>query len=123
VIDGRGLFSVHINSINHNVRRAPDPWGYNPLHLMGVYKHSNGRFYIWEKRIVIKNIETGELGWEWQAYEDHTDPVQLPRYITDIPLQHIMPLSAVTRQYDFIADGGAKNLGSWIDAAAMSAGR
>jgi hypothetical protein len=62
---------------------------------MGVYKDLNGRFYIWEKR-VIKNLETGELGWEWHAYEDYTDPAPLPRYITDIPLQRIMPLSAVT---------------------------
>ena len=74
----------------------------------------------------------------WRTYEDYTDPVPLPRYITDIPLrhvfplpryitdislEHIMPLSAVTRQYDFIVDEGAKNLGSWIDAAAVSAGR
>jgi MTH538 TIR-like domain (DUF1863) len=123
VIDGRGLFAVHINSLNHNVRRAPDPPGHNPLHLMGVYKDPNGRFYLWEKRVVIKNVETGELGWEWQAYEDYTDPVPLPRYITDISLEHIMPLSAVTRQYDFIVHEGAKNLGSWIDAAAVSAGR
>jgi Thoeris protein ThsB, TIR-like domain len=123
LVDGRGLFSVHINSLDHNVRRAPDPWGHNPLHLMGVYKDDSGRFNIWEKRVVIKNVETGELGWEWQPYEDYTDPVSLPRYITDIAPRHIMPLSWVTSQYDFIVDGGAKNLGSWIDAAALSAGK
>ena len=123
VIDGRGLFSVHINSLNHNARRVPDPWGYNPLRSMGVYKDLSGRFFIWEKHVVIKNVETGELGWEWRAYEDYTDPVPLPRYITNIPFQHIMALSAVTREYDFIANEGAKNLGFWIDAAAVSAGR
>jgi hypothetical protein len=34
-----------------------------------------------------------------------------------------MPLSWVTSQYDFILDGGMKNLGAWIDAAAASVGR
>jgi hypothetical protein len=28
VIDARGLFGIHINSLNHNVRRAPDPLNY-----------------------------------------------------------------------------------------------
>jgi hypothetical protein len=74
-------------------------------------------------RVVINNVETGELGWLWQPYEDYTDPVPLPRYITDIPLQRIMPLSAVTSQYDFVVNEGAKNLGAWIDAAAVSAGK
>ena len=123
VIDGRGLFGVHINSLNHNVRRAPDPQGYNPLHLMGVYRDLNGKFYLWEKCIVIKNVETGELGWEWRQYEDYTDPVSLPRYIAQISLQHVMPLSWVTQEYDFIRNTGAKNLGAWIDMAAERAGR
>ena len=123
VIDGRGLFSVDINSLNHNVRRAPDPRGFNPLRLMGIYKDPNGRFYIWEKFVVIKNVETGELGWEWRAYEDYADPVQLPRYITDIAVGYVMPLSAVTRHYDFIVNEGGKNLGYWIDVAAVSSGR
>ena len=66
VVDGRGLFSVHINSLNHHIRRAADPRGFNPLHPMGVYKDLNGRFYIWEKQVVITNVATGELGWEWR---------------------------------------------------------
>jgi hypothetical protein len=123
VIDERGLFGVHINSLNHNVRRAPDPWGYNPLHLMGVYRALNGKFYLWEKCVVIKNVETGEVGWEWQAYEDYADPIPLPRYIIDVGVQRVMPLSWVTRQYDFIVDAGRKNLGAWIDAAASQVGR
>jgi hypothetical protein len=32
-------------------------------------------------------------------------------------------MSWVTRQHDFVADAGAKNLGAWIDAAAVSTGR
>jgi hypothetical protein len=123
VSDGRGLFGVHINSLNHHVRRAPDPPGYNPLHLMGVYRDLNGKFYLWEKSIVIKNVETGELGWEWQEYEDYTDPILLPRYIADVGVQHVIPLSWVTRQYDFVTEAGAKNIGAWIDAAAANVGR
>jgi MTH538 TIR-like domain (DUF1863) len=125
VVDGRGLFSVHINNLNHHIRRAPDHPGYNPLHLMGVYKKANGLFYICENRVVIRNVNTGELGWEWQEYEDHTAPVPRPRYMTHVSFQHgvPVPLSAVTSQYDFIVDEGAKNLGAWIDAAAVSAGK
>jgi hypothetical protein len=123
VIDGRGLFSLHINSLNHHARRVPDPWGYNPLHLMGVYRDLNGKFYLWEKCVFIKNIETHELGWEWRAYDDYTDPITLPQYIANLDVQHVMPLSQVTRQHDFIVDGGAKNLGGWIDAAAADVGR
>jgi hypothetical protein len=123
VIDGRGLFAVHINSLDHHVRRVPDPLGYNPLHLMGVSRHLNGEFHLWENSVVIKNIETGELGWEWQPYEDYTVAISLPRYIAGVGVQHVMPLSWVTRQYDFIVDAGTKNLGAWIDAAAVSVGR
>jgi hypothetical protein len=90
---------------------------------MGVYRDTNDRFYLWEKSVVIKDVATGELGWEWQPYEDCTDPIPLPRYIANVGVQHIMPLSAVTRQYDSIADVGAKHLGAWIDAAAAGAGR
>ncbi len=123
VIDGRGLFSIHINSLNHHARRVPDLLGYNPLNLMGVYRDLNGKFYLWEKCVAIKNVETGELGWVWQAYDDYTDPIPLPRYITDISIHHVMPLSRVTQQYDFIMHAGAKNLGAWIDAAASQVGR
>jgi hypothetical protein len=111
VIDGRGLFGVHINSLNHNTHRAPGPQGYNPLNLMGVYRGLNGKFYLWEKSVIIKDVETGELGWEWKVYEDYTDPVLLPCYIADVGVQHVMPLSWVTRECDFIGGAGAKNLG------------
>lgn len=49
VVDRRGLFAVHINGINHNVRRAPDALGYNPLDAMAVYKDPNGKYYLWER--------------------------------------------------------------------------
>ena len=45
---------------------------------MGVYRDANNEFYLWEKRVVVKNAETQELGWEWQPYKDYTDPIALP---------------------------------------------
>jgi hypothetical protein len=47
VIDGRGLLAVHVSGLNHHVRRAPDPLGFNPLQLLGVYKHAHGSFYLY----------------------------------------------------------------------------
>jgi hypothetical protein len=43
VIDRRGLLAVHINGLNHVKRRMPDRPGYNPLHLMGVYRSPENR--------------------------------------------------------------------------------
>jgi hypothetical protein len=36
---------------------------------------------------------------------------------------HLRALSTVTSLYDFTANGGAKNIGAWIDAAAVKVGR
>jgi hypothetical protein len=121
VIDGRGLFGVHINNINHNLRRKPDPHGYSPLHLMGVYRDPNGKFYLWEQNVTIS--ASGELKLQWEPYEDFTDPVSLPRYTSNISVGYVMPLSRITREYDFMVDVGSKNIGKWIDDAADAAGR
>jgi hypothetical protein len=121
VIDERGLFGIHINSINHNQRRAPDPPGYNPLDAMAVYKDSNGKYYLWEK--VVAADVNGVLGWKWEQYDDFTDPIRLPRYMADMDTGYLRALLTVTSLYDFTANDGAKNIGAWIDAAAVKVGR
>jgi hypothetical protein len=122
VIDQRGLLAVHINSLNHHHRRQPDQQGFNPLHLIGVYKDAAGKFYLYEKRQVL-NPMTGQTEWQWYRYQDYTMPVALPRYLAEPPVGYIMPLSSATDEYDYVAQTGHKNIGVWIDRAAQRAGR
>jgi hypothetical protein len=122
VIDQRGLFGVHLNSLNHHQRRGPDGLGLTPLYMMGVYRDLNNRYYLYE-RCVDVDPQTAQPFWKWLPYEDYTDPVPLPRYINSLDPQHVISLSAVTSVYDMVADAGAKNVGVWIDDAAKAAGR
>ena len=55
VIDQRGMLAVHLNGINHHVRKTPDRRGINPLHIMGVNHDPNGRFYLYENFISTKS--------------------------------------------------------------------
>jgi hypothetical protein len=123
VVDDRGLFAIHINSINHTVRKAPDALGINPLHVMGIYRDARGSYYLVERHPVVKNATTAEMGWEWQWYSDFTEQVTLPRYIPAFDVGKIAPLSLYTAEYDFIAGVGSRNIGKWIDDAAVAVGR
>lgn len=121
VIDRRGLLAIHVNGIEHHERQAPDAPGLNPLDVMAVYKDHVGRYYLYEK--VVAADANGALRWEWQPYEDFTDPVQLPRYVPDMNVNRLRPLSTVTSLHDFKAHDGVSNIGAWIDDAAARAGR
>jgi MTH538 TIR-like domain (DUF1863) len=123
VIDERGLLAVHINSINHHVRKTPDRYGINPLHMMGVFHAANGNYYLYEKHVVVTNATAAELGFEWRQYEDFADPVPLPRYMPDVAAGYVMPLSVHAHEYDMARDDGFNNIGAWIDAAATQVGR
>jgi hypothetical protein len=121
VIDERGLLAVHINSLNHHQRQAPDTSGFNPLKILGVFHSSNGQFYIYEKRYVTNLSGQGE--WQWLSYSDYTQSVSLPKYLRKPDVGYVMPLSSGTIEYDYCAHDGHKNIGSWIDAAAQAVGR
>jgi Thoeris protein ThsB, TIR-like domain len=123
VVDGRGLLAVHINGLNHHHRRQPDPLGYNPMHLMGVFQASTGKFYLYEKRHVVINYLTNQTEWQWHPYKDYTQSVCLPRYLKKPDTGYIMPLASAVDEYDYVAGVGHKNLGMWIDRAAIRAGR
>jgi Thoeris protein ThsB, TIR-like domain len=133
VIDNRGLAAVHINNIKHHQRFQRDPLGNNPLAYMGVGKVQTnlqnellgrvgplgallGRgvstYYLFE-------LTTGR----WVRYQDHTVPVNLPRYLADPSPGYVMPLSAGTAVYDYVAQQGHMNIGIWIDKAAERVGR
>jgi hypothetical protein len=123
VIDERGLLAVHINGLNHHQRGASDPNGFNPLHLLGVYKSPTGQFFLYEKRQVITNYLSQQTEWQWHPYEDYTLAVPLPRYIVAPDAGYVRPLAGGAREYDFVAGVGHKNLGTWVDAAAQDVGR
>lgn len=123
VIDRRGLLAVHINGLKHHQRRVPDAPGFNPLRLMGVFKHPNGQLYLYEKQGVVVDRLTGATEWQWRPYADYKLAVPLPQYMTEPSVNHVVPLSAYADEYDYVAEMGHRNLGLWIDRAAKRAGR
>jgi hypothetical protein len=123
VIDERGLLGEHINRLRPAERKTPDTRGYSPLHCMGVYSSSKGRFYLYEKLAEVLDARTGELGWAWRPYEDFKDPVPLPRYMPSIAQGFVTPLATYTAEYDYGGGSGHENIGAWIDRAAAAVGR
>lgn len=123
VIDERGLLAVYINGLNHHVRRAPDTLGFNPLDILGVYRHANGNFYLYEQRWVVVNLLTQQGEWQWHPYQDYTQAVAFPAYLQQTDVGFIRPLSTGTSVYNYATQDGHKNIGAWIDAAAKQVGR
>ncbi len=122
VIERKGLLAVHVNGLNHIARRCPDPLGPNPLSFMGIYQANDGRFLLAEKRFIPS--PRGECIWQWQRYRDYSQAVQLPRYFAASPdIDRVVPLSAYVDEYDYVAQVGHKQIGQWIDRAAIRAGR
>ncbi|WP_338828335.1 TIR domain-containing protein [Bradyrhizobium sp. 27S5] len=126
VIDKKGLLAVHINSLRHHHRLAADLHGENPLAYMAVGSPKQGLYYLYE-RVLRQVIQNGQLIWQWQweKYSKHSSPVPLPKYMQANPPQvgYVVPLSDVTAIYDYVAEEGHKNIGAWIDTAALRAGR
>ena len=126
IIDGRGLVGVHLNSIRRHQTLTAHTKGYNPLDAMAVGKvqpnvWSPVAYYLFE--IKSRPDGYGGLKWEWQRYQDYTSAVTKPTWLPDCLPGHITQLSANSMTYDHIADDGHKNIGGWIDRAAVAAGR
>jgi MTH538 TIR-like domain (DUF1863) len=122
VIEERGLLTIHVDDIEPN-RTAPERPGLNPLHVMGLYQHENGHYYLVERHEVVKDVSTGALGFEWRLYADHPEPLVPPRYVGDIEMGRAAPLSLFTAEHDFLSEDGATNMAAWIDDAAAQVGR
>jgi hypothetical protein len=125
IVDGRGLLAVHLNSIKHHHTQTAHTKGHNPLDAMAVGKVqptllSEATYYLFE----IKSVPDGRGGirWEWHRYSDYSLPVMKPIWLPDCQPGWVMPISNATT-YDYIADEGHKNIGGWIDRAAVAAGR
>ena len=122
VIEERGLLAIQVDDVEPN-RATPERPGLNPLHVMGLYQHENGHYYLVERHEVVKDLSTGALGFEWRLYADHPEPLVPPRYVGDIEMGRAAPLSLFTAEHDVLTEDGATNMAAWIDDAAAQVGR
>lgn len=111
IVDGMGILAVDINGIAHHIERVPHRSGPNPLDFMAVGQMRDGTFRIFE------------LADGWVPYENYTRPVTLPKYLPTPAVDYVTPLSKGALWYDYQAENGSKNLGLWLDVAAIRAGR
>jgi hypothetical protein len=123
LIDKKGLLAVGINGLRHVDTRSAHPPGINPLAVMGMYKGTNGSFYLAENRWVPSVANVLQYEWRWFIYEDYKFPVTLPPYLIEKPNSNVSALSEGARLYDYVANDGLNKLGSWIDFAAKQVGR
>jgi hypothetical protein len=121
VVNERGLMGVDLNSLNHHQRKAPDPIGVNPLSFMGVRKDKSGAWHLVERVPVERDNWNVEFTWDW--YNDYQPSVPRPKFVPESEAGTIVPLSAYTQRYDFMPHEGSKNIGSWLDTAAVEVGR
>jgi hypothetical protein len=126
VIDGRGILAVHINGLKHHLLGVSHALGTNPLEFLGVYKTvqpgvlSSPKYYIYERKTVWNGYQNV---FEWHPYDQYTHPVDRPQWLAAPLPGYVMPLSANATVYDYVGGVGHKNIGGWIDAAAIAAGR
>jgi hypothetical protein len=118
IIARRGLLAVHLNGIRHHQPLVPHVRGPNPLASMAVGKLQPNNALLPPVYYLFEYTQQG-----WVRYRDHTDPVSLPTYLPDLSPGYVMPLSAGTAEWDYIANDGSKNIGLWIDRAAQAVGR
>jgi hypothetical protein len=118
------LLAVHLNSIKHHRTQTPHTRGPNPLEFMAVGKVEDRgatRYYLFEKMAAWNG--SGGYVWNWNRYADYTDAVARPAWLNDPLPGYVTPLSTNAALYDYIANEGHKNIGAWIDNAALRAGR
>ena len=119
VIDGRGLLAVHINNLRHHQRGATDAPGENPCRYLGIGDSGNGNYFLCER--VSTQPRSGTYKWIW--YNKFTKPVSIPDYMPRPQPKNPIRISDYIKVYDWVNDRGHENIGSWIDQAAVAAGR
>jgi hypothetical protein len=123
VVDNRGLLNVDINELPSHQTGRPDTPALNTLEVMGIYHDFNEQFYLWEKRLDLVSVLPARYEWRWHRYEDYTNPVSIPAYLSDPAVGYIRPLSDGARSRSYVRDLGYQNIGQWIDFAASQVGR
>jgi Thoeris protein ThsB, TIR-like domain len=124
MIDKKGLLAVHINGLRHHQRLTSDAHGENPLYHMGVGCPKRGTYFLYE-RVGRPVLQYGQVVWQWnwQKYSKFASPVSVPKYMQAPNEGEVAALSKVTAIYDYVAQQGHKNIGFWIDKAALHVGR
>lgn len=125
VIDGRGLLAVHLNSIRHHTTRTAHEHGYNPFAMLAITKVQDGALSIPTYRLVENNyyVVNGVGTYKWEWYKDYTHAVDKPKWLADpAPGTSVRLDSGGTPTYDYIANDGHHQIGTWINNAARAAG-
>jgi hypothetical protein len=110
ILKGNGLLTVDIHDIKDQagltVQRGADP-----LAQMGVYK-AEGNIYLAEWN-----------GTKWVKYEDYSLAIPPGTLWFAAPTTNdVVQFSNYCERYDFVANQGRSNIGSWVEAAAKAAG-
>ncbi len=112
IVKGNGLLTVYIHGVKNKDGEVAVK-GANPLAQMGVYKAENGNIYLAEWK-----------GGKWIKYEDYGLAIPADKiWFTEPTSISVSQLSSYFRSYDFTAENGRDNIGSWIELAAQDAGR
>ncbi len=125
VIEKKGLLAVHINGLRHHQRLTADANGENPLGFMGVGCPKQGIYYLYE-HIGRPVLQYGQMvmQWQWERYSKYTMPVPVP----NVQYRH-QPKARLCRYRrsplptTMLVGKRHENIGSWIDTAALRAGR
>ncbi len=111
LLKGNGLLTVNIHGVR-DMNDGVSVKGPNPLGAMGLYRTSRGIYFAEWK------------GGKWVRYMDHGDPVAPGVLWFPAPSDNkVVALSTNCSVHDFAADDGRRLIGSWIEAAAVRAGR
>jgi hypothetical protein len=111
LVKGNGLLTVFINGLRDRHGQLANK-GANPLSALGVYRAQSGIFLAEWK------------GNKWVRYSDYTLAIPENDLWFSPPIDdRVVQLHNHCRSYDFVAAEGRTKIGSWIEAAAVSAGR
>jgi MTH538 TIR-like domain (DUF1863) len=110
ILKGNGLLTVDIHGVKDKAGQTVLQ-GADPLAAMGVYK-TDGNIYFAEWN-----------GEKWIKYADYSLAIPASTLWFAAPATtDVMQFSRYCSRYDFIANQGRDNIGSWIEIAAKAAG-
>jgi hypothetical protein len=110
ILKGNGLLTVDIHDVKDKTGLTTQR-GADPLAQMGVYK-TDGNIYLAEWN-----------GIKWIKYEDYSLAIPPGALWFAAPTTtDVVQFSKYCPRYDFVANQGRGNIGSWVEAAAKTAG-
>jgi hypothetical protein len=111
IIKGNGILAVHIYGVKDKSGEISQK-GPNPLDNIGLYRTQSGVLLAeWQKD-------------KWVQYMDYKLAIPESQLWFAAPsTNNVVPLSRHCRTYDFTEQNGRQNIASWIEEAAVLAGR